>query len=327
MSRSRPSKSLSNLEISSPVGFDLYFQNEAPSGSISHASIMANLALANDPEAFGQRLVAMSQKKLAGGASLAIEFLARLEDYTEEIIPKENIPSILMAIFDVGDELWCHEKEMPRILGLGAYSYIMRVIYQLSRRLSKQERFEAYRDAFSKGRALATICREARALAGEHGHSRVGDLRPEEQRQLSPEHEQEIRKVVMSRVKTAAQDGSLLDSGTDFPLFFWEETEGPEKVREWVAEYVKADKGLAAILEAFLIYVWDMNSERRDPHVPIDSLRTFVTPSTIIDRARGLLREDWLKGEQRVAVETFVRKYDDMKRAGLDPDTDTLPKP
>jgi len=37
--------------------------------------------------------------------------------------------------------------------------------------------------------------------------------------------------------------------------------------------------------------------------------------------------KDWLKGEQRVAVETFVRKYDDIKRAGLDPDTDTLPKP
>jgi len=292
---------------------------------------MANLALADDAEAFGRRLVAMSKKELAGGASLAEEFFARLEDYTSRIIPKEDIPPILMAIFDVGDELWCHEKEMPRILGFGTYSYIMRVIYQLARRLSEQERFEAYRDTFSKGRALATICREARALAGEHGHSRVGDLRPEEQRQLSEDHEAEIRIVVMSRVKAAAEDGSLLDSKMAAALYFWEEyAEQMGKLGEvsgWVTRYIEDDEGLAAVLETFLGYVRDMSGQRIEPHVPIDSLRTFLTPSTIINRARALLKEDWLKAEQRVAVETFVSGYDAMKKADLDPDTDKPPEP
>lgn len=202
-------------------------------------------------------------------------------------------------------------------------------IYQLARRLSEQERFEAYRDAFSKGRALATICRKARALAGQRGRSRVGNLRPEEERQLSEDHEAEIRTVVMSRAKAAAQDGSLLDSKMAPPLYFWEEyAKEMGKLGElsgWVTHYIEDDKGLARFLETFLGYLRDMNGERKEPHVPIDSLRTFLTPLTIIDRARALLKEDWVEAEQKVAVETFVREYDAMKKARLD--TDMPPEP
>lgn len=332
------STSLQRLHIYSPGASNVYFRHSAKQRPFSHGDMMAILALAADPKAFGQKLLAMSKKWEPNGFNLGTEFLATLSDYTDRVIPKEDIPSIFKVIFDVGDELWCHEKEMPKILGFGAYSYIVPVIHQLSRRLSEQERFEAYRDAFSKGRALATICRKARGLAGEHGHSEVGQIIPEQHRQLSKDHEVEIRKVAMRRVKAAAADGSLLDSRMPYPLRFWDDFERfekpdnltgefPERPQDWAKCHAEKDSGLAQILESFLAHARDMNGERKNLRAPIDSLRAFLTPSTIIDRARGLLVADWLKGNQRVAVETFVKEYDDMVERGLNPDTDKPPEP
>jgi len=321
MTGSRPSSSLPNLEISSPVGFDLYFRNQLPSGGISHTSIMANLALADDPEAFGRRLLDMSKKELAGGVSLAIEFLARLEDYTEEIIPREHIPSILMAIFDVGDQLWCNDKHQRQTDPLGCHTYMMQVVYQLARRLSKPGRFKAYRDAFSKGRALATIARTARALAGQHGRSRAGKTISEDARDLTPEHQDEIDEIVLNRVRMAAGDGSLLDPTSPSPLYFWEEIGGPEQPRDWVAGFVKSDKSLVKFLETFLGYSWGLDGERKEPHVPLDSLSRFIDPAHIISRARKLVGADWPTETQKDALNQFVREYDEQAKSGEDPDS------
>ncbi|MBN2208799.1 MAG: hypothetical protein JW759_05860 [Candidatus Coatesbacteria bacterium] len=318
MSSTRPSSSLPNLEISSPVGFDLYFRNELPSGGISHTSIMANLALAGNAEAFGRRLVAMSKKELAPGVSLATEFFAWLEDYTEEIIPKEDIPSILAAIFDVGDQLWCNEKRQRHSAMFGDDIYIRQVVYQLARRLSRPERFEAYRNAFSKGRALATIARTARMLAGQHGRSHAGEMIPEEARDLTPEHQREIDEIVLNRVRMAAEDGSLLDSTRPYPLYLWEEIGGPEEPHRWIQRLVETDKGLGKFLETFIGYKWGLDGERREPVLPLDSLGRFVDPETVIGRARKLADADWLTETQRVAVNQFIKEYDALQ-SGKDP--------
>ncbi|MBN1592311.1 MAG: hypothetical protein JW941_03555 [Candidatus Coatesbacteria bacterium] len=309
MSRLRSSSVLPNLEISSPVGFEAYFRHEIPRGGLSHTNIMANLAIADSPEEFGRRLLDMHDKELAGGVNMATEFFARLEDYTGEIIPKKNISSILSAIFDVGDQLWSDERHQGRAVFFGAYTYIMRVVYQLSQRLSEQERFDAFSAAFAKGRALATICGEARSLAGEHGLSEVFNP-PLEEKQLTIEHLYEIQRILLERVRAAAEDGSLLDSRMPAPLYFWDEAEEGDAVQHWVAEYTRDDKGLVEFLETFLVYSRDMDGERIEPHIHPDSVRQFIALGEIIDRARRLADADWLSDTQRDAVSQFVREFD-----------------
>ena len=204
----------------------------------------------------------------------------------------------------------------------------MQVVYQLARRLSRPERFETYRDAFSKGGALATIARTARALAGQHGRSRAGTGKtiPEDARDLTPEHQHEIDEIVLNRVIIAAGDGSLLDPTSPSPLYFWEEIGGPEEPRNWVAGFVKSDEGLVRFLETFLSYSWGLGGERKEPSVPLDSLTKFIDPKNIIGRARKLVSVDWLTGTQRDAVNQFIKEYDELVKSGKNPDSPGEPE-
>ena len=322
MLRNNSRGSLRSLEISDPRGFKMYFQNEVPQGGISHGTMMANLALADDYKALGKNIISMSEKELPGGANMATEFFARLEDYTEEVIPAESIHSILVAIFDVGDWVWCKEKSQSKTVFFGGYTYVMRVIDQLVQRLDEPRKFSAYREGFSVGRSLATICREARALEGQHGRSKVGKAIAEEARYLTDEHESQIKEIVLGRIRVAAEDGSLLDSRSPSPLYCWKEMAGLEEPKNWLVDIIRDDQKLAEALETFLSYSWGgFDGEKKEPHLGPKQVRPFLVPSEIINRVRAISDADWLTATQRDAINEFIREYDVAEQRANDTDS------
>jgi len=317
------SRSLSGLEISSPEAFDKYFQDGIPQGTFSDASIKANLALAGDPKAFGDRLLAMSKKRLFGDVTLAMEFLARLLDYTGGQIPKEHIAPIIKALFDVGDELWSPDLWMP--LPFGGYWDVARVIDRLLRRLSEPERFQALKSAISTGHALSTIAREVRGMKGQHGTGKVGSKQPEQARRLERDHQQDIEWIALQRIESAADGNGLFQCNDPVSLLYlWSEVAGEDEPRNWVARHIEDDRGLAAMLTAFLSYTVRYRSgdrePRRIPRVRPETLEDFLAVSdALIDRARGISAANWLTDLQRMAVNQFVKEYDALK-SGKDPD-------
>jgi len=325
MARLSSSRSLRNLEISSAEGFDRYFQDEVPQGTLSHASMKANLALAGDPKAFGERLLAMSKKRLFGDVTLAMEFLARLLDYTDDQIPKEHIAPIIRALLDVGDKLWSHDLWMS--LPFGGYWDVARVIDRLLRRIGEPERFEALNSAISTGNALSTIAREVRAMKGEHGTGKVDNRQPEEAPWLNSSHQKEIEQIALRRIKEAIDDNALFQSNDPIQLLYlWSEIAGEDEPRNWVARYIEDDRGLAVILTIVLVYTVRHKTgdaePKRIPRVHSESLEEFLEVSdALIERVRGIADADWLTDIQRTAVNQFIKEYDEQAKSGEDPDS------
>ena len=79
----------------------------------------AILALAHNPDAFGAKLVALSKQIRPDGHTRLRALLDRLEDYTEQEIPEENIAAVVQALFRVGDKLLRPEDEPRNILDFG----------------------------------------------------------------------------------------------------------------------------------------------------------------------------------------------------------------
>ncbi len=326
MARIDSSRSLSSLDISSPEGFDKYFQDEVPQGTFSHASMKANLALAGDPEAFGKRLVAMSKKRLFGDVTQAMEFLARLLDYTDDQIPKEHIAPIIKALFDVGDKLWSHDLWMS--VPFGGYWDVARVIHRLLRRLDEPERFKALKSAISSGKALSTIAREVRAMKGQHGTGKVGSKQPEEARWLERGDQEEIERIALHRIKRAIDDEALFQSNDPVQLLYlWSEIAGEDEARDWLASQVKDDKGLARILTLFLSsqvqwQLGDADKHVREPRMDLKTLEKLLgSAEPIIDRARSIVDADWLTDMQRTAVNQLIKEYDELVKSGKDPES------
>ncbi|MBC1259379.1 KAP P-loop domain protein, partial (plasmid) [Trichormus variabilis V5] len=91
------------LHICSADVFPVYFRLAIPEGNISISEMQAILALANNCQAFGAKLVELSAQMRPDGISRINVFLDRLRDYVDKDIPLNDVEPILQAFFEVGD--------------------------------------------------------------------------------------------------------------------------------------------------------------------------------------------------------------------------------
>ena len=295
---------------------DAYFRLAIPEGSVGYAEMKATLALARDPDAFGDKLVALSTQIRPDGATRVRAFLDRLEDYTEQEIPEENIASVVQALFRVGDQLLRPEDEPRNILDFGNDLRIGRIIRQLLRRLRESERFEILRDAISTSDSLATIVREVAIL--EQGHKRQPKW-SDDQRIVNAKHLGILRDLALQKIRAAVANNTLLRSkGLASVLFRWQDWAGLEEARQWVMEIVRTDRGLSDLLELLLGTAFSTAIGAYDRLEP-DLVRYFLNVPEIADRARRLVESGDLTERQQTAVKEFIRVYD-LIQEGKDPD-------
>lgn len=158
------------LRICSPDIFPVYFRLAVPEGEISHTKMQAILALAKNRDAFSNKLLELRRQHRPNGSTQVSAFLERMEDYTEKDIPREHIPEILQALFDVGDELLVPEDEGRGLFSWGNDIRISRIMFQLLKRYKTQEeRFAVLKEMFSKGYTISMIVREVVTLGRQHG--------------------------------------------------------------------------------------------------------------------------------------------------------------
>lgn len=295
--------------------FRSYFRLAIPEGSISHAEMKAILALARNPDSFGDKLVELSTQLRPDGATRVRAFLDRLEDYTEQEIPEENIASVVQALFRVGDKLLRPEDERRNIFDFGNELRIGRIIRQLLRRLEEPERFEILRDAVSASGSLATSVREVAIL--EQGHKRQPNW-SDDQRIVNAEHLGVLRDLALEKIRAAVANNTFLRSkGLVNGLFRWWDWAGPEEAQQWVAETVRTDGGLTDLLELLLDTAFSTARgayDRLDPSV----VSYFLNSPEIADRARRLAESGDLTERQQTAVKELIRVYD-LIQEGIDP--------
>jgi predicted KAP-like P-loop ATPase len=312
------------LRICSLEIFPNYFRLVLTEDEFSDAEIKAILALAKDAKAFGENLVELAHQKRSDGTTQVRAFLERLEDYTEKEIPANCIPSIVKALFDVGEQLLPPEDEPQGMFDFGNDIRIERLISQLLRRLEEQARFETLKEAMSNGNALSLIVREVATLGQEQGKYGADESIPEEEWLQSVEHLNELEERALKRLRDAAQENSLLQAPKlSEKLHYWQSWAGVEEVKQWVEKIIDNDEGLVNFLEKFLqkdLSEYGSNGTQKTGYrLDPKWLEPYLEPSLIADRISRLDETSELTEERKNAIAQFIQEYE-MRQQGQDPD-------
>ena len=301
-----------------------YFRLTLTEDEFSDTEAKALLALTNDAKAFGENLIELANQKRKDGTTQARVSLERIEDYTEQEIPGNNIPSIVQALFDVGDYLLRPEDEPQGMFDFSNDIRIGRIISQLLRRLDEQARFEMLKEAMSNGNALSIIVREVVTLGQEQGKYEADESIPEEEWLIGEQHLKELEEIALKRLRDAAQQNSLLQA-PKLPeqLHYWQSWAGKEEVKQWVEKIIDNDEGLVNFLEKFLqkdFSEYELNGTQKTGYrLDPKWLEPYLEPSLIVDRISRLDETSELTEDGKAAIAQFIQEYD-MRQQEQDPD-------
>jgi len=295
--------------------FLTYFRLEIPEGSISNTEMKALLALTKYSQKFGEKLVELATQIRPDGTTRVRVFLERIEDYITQEISLDSIPSILQALFEVGDQLWCLEDEQNSFFNNGNETQIELIITKLLERLQQPQRFEILRDAISNGKAISTIAWEVRALGIEHGKYESQGTKPEEERLINEQQLKELQELALQKVREAVEQDSLLQAPQLRTTIFylWQHLSDRNEICQWVQRIIQEDKKLVQLIENFHKYDKRFNL---DPHW----FKPYLEPSQIINRVRDLADDINLAENQRIALRKFIQGYD-LKAQEIAPNT------
>jgi predicted KAP-like P-loop ATPase len=299
----------------------VYFQLCVPDGDISNAEMQAILSLGSDPDAFGRAAVDLAGQIRPDGTTRARALLDGLESHTAEAIPEEHIPTIIKALFDVGDKLLTKEDERTGIFEMGNDTRIGRVIRQLLIRVEEETaRFEILKTGVDSGLATSTVLREVGVLGQQHGRQGL-EAMPEQQRLISEPHLTDLEGRALDKIRSAAGDGSLLSMPEIArTLYRWREWAGEAEPSRWIEETIETEEGLLRVLQGFEGKGFVSSASGSSTYHKSDpgALAPFVAPDRIIQRVRDLSVRHDLTPEQKRAVDNFIRGYEMMEQ-GRDP--------
>jgi len=301
-----------DCRICSPDIFDIYFRLTIPKGELSQREIQAILSLANDPNSFADALLRLNED------GRIIRFLERLEDYTRDYIPEENIETIISVLMDIGDlfpegESGFFEIDTPM--------RIWRICYQLSQRLDTHEkRFNLFKNAMEKAkRSLFTIVHEVSVQEQQHGkYSSKDTPTPEEKRTVNAEQLKVLEEIALNKIEIWANDGRLKKhEKLDYILLRWRKWGGGNKMNRFVENMIKSEEGLIDFITAFLTKI-KSHTERDYVYetrwrIDIKNIEKFIEAKKIESRIRKIINSKkykQLNKRQKIALKTFIDTID-----------------
>ncbi|MDF5727974.1 MAG: P-loop NTPase fold protein [Rhizonema sp. PD38] len=204
--RKLESKWHEQMRVCCPEIFPNYFRLAFSESKLSQTRAEDVLSLADDAEAFGEKLIELSLEKRPDGTTQVRAFLEILDDKIDEETPIESISTIVQALFDVGDQLMCPEDEPTTIFDFSNKMRISRIISQLLSKLEEPERFKLLKAASSQGKALSIIVNQVEILSEQQSQSDSDILFLEEPFLISPQHLEELTEIVAKRQEEKEED-------------------------------------------------------------------------------------------------------------------------
>ena len=200
------SKWREQMRICCPDMFPHYFRLAFSESKLSHTRAKEVLAVADDAEEFGKKLIELSLEKRPDGTTQVRAFLEMLDDDLNKEIPVESISIVVQALFDVGEQLMCPEDEPTTIFDFSNQTIISRIISQLLSKLEEPERFQVLKAASSQGKALLTIIHQVETLVEQQSQSDSDTSIPEEVCLISLQHLEELKEIVAKRQQEKDED-------------------------------------------------------------------------------------------------------------------------
>ena len=298
--------------ICSPDLFDTYFKLFIPKDEISLREIERILSNGKDTEIFSSELLKLNQE------NKIIRFLERMEDYTKEDIPKENIVPIINALMDVGDLL---PDGTRGFFATDTPMRILRLFYQLGHRYKEHEqRYKIFADAISNAKnSLYTIVHEIGVQCQQHGKYGFEEKsEPPENMTVNTDQLDELVKLALKKIEEWAKNGKLAEHNHLLPiLFMWRRWSDPDHASDFVKSLIKDDKGLIGFIKHFLsdIRSHGMSDyvERVSWRINLESVETFVNLDEVDTRLRKIQsnpRYNDLEDKEKLAIKTFLDTRD-----------------
>jgi predicted KAP-like P-loop ATPase len=198
------------LRVCSLEIFPIYFRLTLSTSELSNTEIKAILALAEDADKFGEHLIKLANQKRLDGTTQVRAFLEQLENYPEQEIPVNYIPSIVQALFDVSEQLLCAEEKYQSIFNFGNEVIISRFISRSLRRLDEPSRFEVLKKAISQGKALTIISHEIATLKEQQSKYSSDKFNLENEWLVNAQHFKELSEIATkTQQSTDTNDKSI----------------------------------------------------------------------------------------------------------------------
>jgi len=313
------------LRICTPELFPIYFRFAVSPDILSAVEMKLLIEKTSNPDQFSNALLELAQIRRQDGTTKARAALERLQDFTRDDIPEENIGHVICAFFEIGDQLLIPEDEKGGLFGFGNDLRIDRIIRQLLQRIPRENRYQYLMNAIDVGSSIGIMESEIAILGQEHG--KYGSSKPwdEESRTVDADQLKELENRVLEKIRTSAFDGTLLENPCLVSILYrWKAwSDNPEEIENWMADVIKDDDGCAEFISKFgqtqsSHSIGDRVSRSRYRLDP-EWIKPFYEPAMLIQRCRDLLASGSLPDELKNAVQQFVIEYDARER-GEDPE-------
>lgn len=301
--------------VCSPDKFHIFFRLSIPAGELSDAEVETKLALAANEAAFSDMLLELNE------SGRLVRFLDRMEDYTNDLVPLENVAGIFNVLMDIGD---LFPDGAGGMLERDTSMKVMRLMHLFARRYaSHDQRYVLCRDAIARAnRSLYTLVREVGIQGQQHGKLRANNepADPEELRTVTSAQLEDLEQRAVEKIVQWAADGRLREHPKIVSiLYMWKHwsADGPAQVAAFVGEMTADNSGLLALLaglegKAFVSGMTDHVS-RVEYRISLKTVEDFLQLTEIEPRLRAIAASSDFRDlapEHQRAVRTFLDTVD-----------------
>ena len=296
---------LRQLRICHPNFFDRYFTLAIGENDIAQGELDRLIDSAKDSSAFEKIFRSLTARGLQ-----AVTF-DRLEAY-KETIPLADLPGLVMALCNLGDELPVETKGM---FEFDTLSKAWRLVYfGLKREPDETRRFEVLKTAIAMSQGLGLPSE----IASVEERTAEREARGQEFL-VSEEHSAELRQLCVQKFENHSPDPSLATNPRlNVFLWRWSQWGDLQKVRQWIERRTQTLQG---VLWFLLVALGESHSWGGDHRV-----RYFINLSTIeryadLNRIQSLTTQingDKLPKKEQIALRELEKAL--IRRAQGKPD-------
>ena len=312
-----------DLRVCSKEVFPIYFRLEIPEWTIGVQEIRRNLEHSGNSHEFASILKSLGEVKAPTGMTRAHVFLQRLEDFTQDAIPKDHIRPILFGLFDAADMLLIAEPDRG-FMDFGVSTQIGRIVWRLLRRLELDERVRTLEELVDFGGSLALIVREVAVLGQMHGKYSAKEKTPDHEQLVSLETQESLEKRAALRIARDAESGNLLVSPSLAEILqSWKEWQETDDCDRWVAIMLNDPKFLISLVSSAMSVGYSHSighlgdrAPRINYHVNLPLLSRFIDVNSARSILERIIEEAELSDRERLALKTFVNTVEGDSRSG-----------
>ena len=290
-----------NARRALPIGhgeiFPCYFRFSSPSDSISSAEIRQWLEKAGGADAFGSVLL---QAK-AQGMSRVHMYLDRLRDHIDKDIQEKDIPVVISALLNIGDELLESLTDLSGTFFLTNHSLVIASIELLGRRLSLAERLSTFERALQNGNALAIQC----GLLGDSEGAIEKGIEP-----LIPDEElPRFKALWLEKVDERVANNTLFShQDLAYILAVWLHWSSDDsKIKQWCAEITASDDAMLAFIRKFISIIRRLGNGKITYYIKPQIMESYIDIEAFESRILALQAEGKIPQEYEETAKLFLQ--------------------